>query len=266
VSFTSSTGGTTEFVYDTTAGIPAVTEEETPSGSIYYIREPDGSLIARVEGSVTQYYHFDDLGSTRLLTNGSGTVTDTYRYDAWGKQTAHTGSTAQPYQYVGALGYYADADDNHGLLLLGARYYNPSVGRFITLDPARDGRSWYVYVGANPVTRVDPAGLDAADLPVCSRTDWRKNCTGCNGKFLEDCIENPDISTLTCRWISTLCEEACTGTVGEEVTKQMKAVRCCWRVAQLLWANGVRKKAEIADEVIKECFTDKDEEKDKKKC
>jgi hypothetical protein len=50
VSFTSSEGtGTWEFVYDTTAGIPAVIEE-VHSGSVYYIREPNGALIARVVG------------------------------------------------------------------------------------------------------------------------------------------------------------------------------------------------------------------------
>ena len=36
-----------------------------------------------------------------------------------------------------------------------ARYYDPSMGRFITEDPARDGINWYVYCGNNPlVTRI----------------------------------------------------------------------------------------------------------------
>jgi len=47
---------------------------------VYYIREPNGALIARIDGATTNYYHFDALGSTRFLTNGSGTVTDTYTY------------------------------------------------------------------------------------------------------------------------------------------------------------------------------------------
>jgi len=62
VGFTSSTGGTWQFVYDTTAGIPAVIEEVTPSGSVNYIREPYGALIARVAGGSVHYYHFDALG------------------------------------------------------------------------------------------------------------------------------------------------------------------------------------------------------------
>ena len=51
VSFTSSTGGTWSFVYDTTAGIPAVIEEATSGGSVHYVRELNGSLIARISRS-----------------------------------------------------------------------------------------------------------------------------------------------------------------------------------------------------------------------
>ena len=55
------------------------------------------------------HYHFDQLGSTRLLTNSGGAVTDEYSYDAYGAVLSHnrrTGSVDQPYQYVGQLGYY----------------------------------------------------------------------------------------------------------------------------------------------------------------
>jgi peptidoglycan/xylan/chitin deacetylase (PgdA/CDA1 family) len=100
-------GGDYSFVYDTTAGIPAVIEE-VKSGDVpvYYIREPGGELIARSQGTNWSFYHFDELGSTRLLTDGSGSVTDRYAYDAWGKTLTHdryTGSIDQPYQYVGRL-------------------------------------------------------------------------------------------------------------------------------------------------------------------
>ena len=57
-------------------------------------------MIARVSGGSIQYYHFDDMGSTLLLTNVDGAITDSYAYDAWGKST-HTGSINQPYQYIG---------------------------------------------------------------------------------------------------------------------------------------------------------------------
>ena len=42
--FTSSTGGKWQLVYDVTAGIPAVVEELTPSGSVYSVGEINGGL------------------------------------------------------------------------------------------------------------------------------------------------------------------------------------------------------------------------------
>jgi hypothetical protein len=110
ISFTSLTRGTWTFVYDPAAGIPAVVKEITPSGPVYYIREPGGELIARVSGSGTHYYHFNDLGSTMFLTDANGSITDKYAYDAWGK-TTHEGSMNQPYQFVGQLGYYTHYQD-----------------------------------------------------------------------------------------------------------------------------------------------------------
>ena len=176
VSFTSSDTDTTwYFVYDTTAGIPAVIEEETPSGSVYYIREPGGQLIARI-GASTHYYHFDALGSTRLLTNGSGTVTDTYTYDAWGKLLDHdqeTGSADQPYQYVGQLGYYSHYQDSNlfddeyptdpQFLQLGVRFYATLTGRFTQKDRMHEGTNSYSYVRNSPTMLLDPVGLQSLD-------------------------------------------------------------------------------------------------------
>jgi len=133
-------GKTYSFVYDTTAGIPAVIVEGDGVTPVYYFREPNGALVARSKaGEGRRYYHFDALGSTRVLTDGSGNVTDRYSYDAWGGAISHdrfAGSVDQPYQYVGRLGYYTHYQDPaFGLLQLGVRFYDPEVGRFIRKDP-----------------------------------------------------------------------------------------------------------------------------------
>jgi hypothetical protein len=59
-------------------------------------------------------------------------VSGKYRYDAWAKLISHEGSTNQPYEYVGQLGYYTHWQDANmdGMLQLGVRDYDPSVGRF----------------------------------------------------------------------------------------------------------------------------------------
>lgn len=60
---------------------------------------------------------------------------------------------------MGAEGYQQDADS--GLMLLGARYYDPSVGRFISSDPIRYGggdANLYRYCLNLPQCAVDPSG------------------------------------------------------------------------------------------------------------
>jgi RHS repeat-associated protein len=58
---------------------------------------------------------------------------------------------------VGREQYQTDSDS--GLLLLGHRYYDPYTGRFISQDPIADGNNWYAYVENNPLTGIDPDGL-----------------------------------------------------------------------------------------------------------
>ena len=147
------------FVYDTTAGIPAVVKED----GVYYVREPNGELLARVDGTNMSYYHFDKLGSTRLLTDANGNVTDKYDYDAYGAVIAHeklAGSVDQPYQYVGQLGYYTCwQEPGFRLLQLGVRFYDAEVGRFGQRDSARrDSVSDYLYSSCSPLKLVDPSG------------------------------------------------------------------------------------------------------------
>ena len=157
-------GGQYTSVYDVTAGIPAVVAEKQPDNSyVYYIREPGGELICRVDGSTKHYYHFDELGSTRAITDDSGAVTDRYSYGDYGAVVSHdrnAGSMDQPYQYVGQLGYYTHYQaPDFGRLQLGVRFYDPATGKFERRDPrAQPGTPGYPYVAGNPCWRVDPTG------------------------------------------------------------------------------------------------------------
>ena len=88
------------------------------------------------------------------MTDSTGTVVASYYYDPFGVITEETGEVINPFRYVGE--YY---DEETGMVYLRARYYDPSIGRFISEDPIRDGYNWYVYCGNNPVMFVDPWGL-----------------------------------------------------------------------------------------------------------
>jgi RHS repeat-associated protein len=112
--------------------------------------------ISERAGTTSKFYHSDALGSTRGITNSSQTVTDAVLYDAFGMTVSRTGTTATPFGFVGAQGYQSDSDS--GLQLLGHRYYDPSIGRFLSSDPIQDGDNWYAYCDNNPLEDVDPEG------------------------------------------------------------------------------------------------------------
>ncbi|MHB1456867.1 MAG: RHS repeat domain-containing protein [Armatimonadota bacterium] len=148
-------------------GIPTVIQED----GIYYYRTPGGALIAQKNDTAWHYYHFDELGSTRLLTDSSGNVSDKYSYDAWGKLLWHekvnANSIDQPYQYVGQFGYYMHwQEPEFGLVQLGVRFYDGEAGRFTQRDSTPTvGQSDYSYVGDCPTLRIDPSGRTMIGLP-----------------------------------------------------------------------------------------------------
>jgi len=108
------------------------------------------------------FYGYDGGGTVRLLTDISGTVTDTYDYDAWGNEVNTTGSTPNSYLYRGE-----QFDADLSLYYLRARYINPGTGRFvsqdtfqgITTDPITLHK--YLYANSNPVNMSDPTGRAA---------------------------------------------------------------------------------------------------------
>ena len=109
---------------------------------------------------VSAYGH-DALGSV-AATVSQGSLEERYRYDAFGGnyegklETDERGYNGKPHDPVTGLYNY------------GYRDYDPVTGRFSTVDPIRDGRNWYVYVGNDPVNYIDAWGLEAEDGDVSS--------------------------------------------------------------------------------------------------
>lgn len=187
---------TYEFVYDVITSVPAVIEEKLGTNTVYYYRDPNGSLIARYDQSSDnkwRYYHFDALGSTRLLTtapkeDGSVDVTDKYSYDAWGKMISHEklmGSVDQPYQFIGEQGYYTHYQDtDYKLLQLGVRLYDTEVGRFTQRDSiVDDTTTLYTYVGDSPTEWIDDSGRNK------KKPSPKKNFPDIDSSW-KTCIEN----------------------------------------------------------------------------
>jgi len=75
------------------------------------------------------YYVHDGHGSVRALTDATGTVTDTYDYDAFGNLLHSIGTTPNNYLFAGE-----QFDPDLGLYYNRARYLNVSTGRFWSMD------------------------------------------------------------------------------------------------------------------------------------
>ena len=140
-------------------------ESTTSSAPITYQHNGAGELVSLTWNNQTYTYHFNAHGDTIALSDSTGTLVAQYTYDPWGTLTTTTNpSLPNPYLYCGAWGVRWDSD--LGLYLMGARWYNPATGRFLTKDSyppdllAPLTQNPYQYCENNPVNNVDPTGRD----------------------------------------------------------------------------------------------------------
>jgi len=150
-------GVTTRYIYDAAGNLLAEADEHNTI-TRYYIHGL--GLLAMVTPSDKVYcYHFNATGSTIAMTDGSQEVVNKYAYTPFGIITNQQEAVPQPFKYVGQHGVMTEPN---GLQYMRARYYDPSVGRFISEDPIGFGGgdvNLYVYVDNNPIMFVDPLGL-----------------------------------------------------------------------------------------------------------
>ncbi len=139
-------GVTTYHIWDRDNIIFEADANKNELARYYYGRR----LAISVEGSETKRYGYDPHGSVNSI-NGMWL----YDYDSFGNQTMNLWDISKHYY----CGEYYDAET--GFIYLRNRYYDSSIGRFISEDPIKDGLNWYVYANNNPVKYSDPSGLDA---------------------------------------------------------------------------------------------------------
>ena len=119
--------------------------------------------VASITNGKIVFYHNDHLGGTNVISDAAGVVKELIEYDPFGSFSKHEkyGSSEEVARF-----YFTGKkmDDESGLYYYGARYYDPSLGRFITPDtlvqnpgnPQTLNR--YSYCGNNPVNMIDPTG------------------------------------------------------------------------------------------------------------
>jgi RHS repeat-associated protein len=134
------------------------------SQSSRYYYTIGGRLIGKFDGTLTQFYLTDILGSVVSAFSdmvGSAVVLGNQTYGPYGNKRYAAGSVGTDKGFTGQYN-----DSLSGLDYYNARYYDPVVGLFLAADTVQgnlQGMDPYAYVGNNPETRTDPTGHAAPD-------------------------------------------------------------------------------------------------------
>jgi RHS repeat-associated protein len=110
---------------------------------------------------IAAYYDFNNIGSVVGMTGTNGNYSNRYTYLPFGATLAATTTVANPFQFVGKWGVMTVGTN---VDLMGARFYDPSTGQFLANDPLGLGggdTNLRRYVGNNPISSVDPSGLES---------------------------------------------------------------------------------------------------------
>jgi len=157
----------TNFLWDEQSAYGDVTLETDGSNAItanYTIGQgcpicDVSGLLSQNKGGTVSYFLKDGQGNVRNLTNGSGSIVESYSYDAFGTRQSGPTNPITNYLYTGQ-----QFDNLTNLYDLRARYYNPGVGRFWSADrwdpePLKSIEyNKYVYVANDPINSYDPLG------------------------------------------------------------------------------------------------------------
>jgi len=146
-------GASTQVLYD---GLTPIQEAGSTGIAILLTGAGIDEYLTRTDAAGPRTLVTDALGSTVALTDAAGAVQTQYTYEPFGA-TAVTGPTdANAFQYTGR------ENDGTGLYYYRARYYHPTLSRFIGEDPIglRGGINVYAYVQNRPLYWIDPLGLD----------------------------------------------------------------------------------------------------------
>ncbi len=123
----------------------------------------------------TYFYHPDHLGSTSWVTDEAGRVREHVLYFPYGSvwRDAKNDAEGSPPRTQALLFTGKEYDQETGYYYFGARYYDPQVARWLSVDPMPIGEetdgfrlSLYAYVRWSPLTLLDPDGLGDEDAGV----------------------------------------------------------------------------------------------------
>ena len=155
----------TRFVWDGSH----LLQEVHPDGRYTYIYTDQDSYepLAQVRDWTTEdgenrqqthYFHCDQIGIPREMTDKDGNLLWFGNYTGWGRLKEETKVTDAAYQPFRLQNQYADCET--GLHYNFFRYYEPDAGRFVNQDPIRLLGGFNLYqLASNVLGWIDPLGL-----------------------------------------------------------------------------------------------------------
>lgn len=155
-----------QYDWDPNQALPQLVAERDGNASLVRRYRQGLDTVMLDTGGNPSYFHHDGLGSVVNLTGPTGTTQWTYSYLPYGgvrTETKNQGSAP-----ANVLRFAGEVLDPTGLYQIRARSYEPTTGRFISVDPAAAGPtdpyvSAYAYANANPIRYTDPSGR----CPIC---------------------------------------------------------------------------------------------------
>ncbi len=157
-------GGTTRtYVWNYAIDLPSVSVVKEGGVDLrYYIHLPGGWLLHSLEAADnnSRFYHYDEIGTTLFLTDEAGSLTDSYGVTPYGQVTGKTGTTDNPFVFIGAYGVMQEGTTD--LYYIRARYYDSFTARFIAKDPIQSVHTMHMnpfqYAANNPMYYLEPSG------------------------------------------------------------------------------------------------------------
>ncbi|GAB3179742.1 RHS repeat domain-containing protein [Telluribacter humicola] len=137
--------------------------EYNANGTLLRVGLEEGQLVRNPDGSYTLHHYLKDhLGNVRLVFDEQGQTVQETEYYAFGYEVSRSGEEKNKYLYNGK-----EKQPQTGFLDYGARQYDATLGRWMSVDPlaAIDySYSPYTYVGNNSLRFIDPDGMKRVNV------------------------------------------------------------------------------------------------------